>query len=312
MQVAFMGTPEFAIPSLSELIDAFEVVGVFTQPDRPAGRGRDLTAPPVKKLAQDHEIPVSQPESLKSDTALSTLESWSPEVIVVAAYGQILPPEVLELPPLGCLNVHASMLPRWRGAAPVQAAILHGDEETGVTIMKMDPGLDTGPILAQRRTPIGPEETGGELAERLAQMGAALLVETLPRYAAGNIEPSPQDDSKATEAPRLKKADGQLDFHEAAEELERKIRAFHPWPGTFFYWRDQRIGVKRGSVGKSEADLAPGTALALHGRPAVQTARGALVLDEVQPAGKSPMSGRSFLNGAQDFPGSQIAPPDSD
>ncbi len=310
MRVVFMGTPEFAIPSLSALLDAFQVVGVFTQPDRPAGRGRELTAPPIKQLALEHELPIAQPESLTANRALSSLRSWSPQVIVVAAYGQILPPEVLELPPHGCVNVHASLLPRWRGAAPVQAAIRQGDAETGVTIMKMDPGLDTGPILAQRTTPIGPEETGGELAERLAEMGADLLVETLPGYTAGLIQPVPQDDREATKAPLLRKRDGLLDFQNPAANLERKIRAYHPWPGTFFYWNGQRIAVRRGSVGETSRPPAPGTALEVNGRPAVQTPDGVLILDEVQPAGKRPMSGKSFLNGAQDFPGSEIVPPE--
>lgn len=312
MNVVFMGTPEFAIPSLAALIDSFEVVGVFTQPDRPSGRGRKLTAPPVKRLALDHDIPLAQPEALKSDAVLATLNEWSPRVIVVAAYGQILPPEVLELPPLGCVNVHASLLPRWRGAAPVQAAILHGDPNTGVTIMKMDPGLDTGPILAQRSTPIGPEETGGELADRLAQMGAELLIETLPRYAAGELEPIPQDDSQATKAPLLRKEDGLLDFHEPAEQLERQVRAYHPWPGTHFYWKEHRIAVQHASVGETEGDLEPGTALETGGGPGVQTSEGVLILEQVQPAGKRLMSGESFLNGAQDFPGSEITSPEGD
>lgn len=307
-----MGTPEFAIPSLQALIGSFDVTGVFTQPDRPAGRGRQLTPPPVKRLALEHDLPLQQPEALKSDAAFNSLRDWSPDAVVVAAYGQILPPRILELPPLGCINVHASLLPRWRGAAPVQAAILHGDEQTGVTLMKMDPGLDTGPILAQRRTSIGPRETGGQLSQRLAQLGAELLLEALPAYAEGRIEPVPQDGSQATKAPLLRKRDGALDFGYPAARLERKVRAYDPWPGTYFHWNGLRIAVLAASVTAGDADLTPGTALNHDGRPAVQTAAGALVLDEVQPAGKRPMSGASFLNGAQDFPGSRVRPAESE
>lgn len=306
MRVVFMGSPEFALPTLSALIEHHNVVGVCTQPDRPAGRGRRPTPPPVKQLAVEHDLPLAQPESLKSDSALTTLRDWKSDVIVVAAYGQILPPSVLDLPPLGCINVHASLLPRWRGAAPVQAAILSGDEATGVTIMKMDPGLDTGPILAQESTPIQSDDTGGELAQRLAQLGADLLIRTLPQYAAGEIEPQPQDDSLATKAPLLRKRDGLLDFQEPAPKLERKIRAYHPWPGTHFYWQDQRIAVHQASVHEHQDHLPAGTAFEIGGTPAVETGSDALILEQIQPAGKRSMSGRSFLNGAQDFPGSRL------
>lgn len=306
MRVVFMGSPDFALPTLGALIEHHDVVGVCTQPDRPAGRGRKPTAPPVKQLAAKHDLPLTQPERLKSDNALTTLRGWEPDVIVVAAYGQILPPDVLDLPPLGCVNVHASLLPRWRGAAPVQAAILHGDQATGITIMKMDPGLDTGPILAQESTPIKPNETGGELAQRLAQHGADLLIRTLPEYAAGEIEPQPQDDNLATKAPLLRKRDGLLDFQTPARKLERKVRAFQPWPGTYFYWQDQRIAVHAATVHEAPDDHPVGTAFEVGGSPAVQTGSHALILEQVQPAGKRSMAGHSFLNGAQAFPGSRI------
>lgn len=306
MRIVFMGSPQFALPSLSALMDEHEVVGVFSQPDRPAGRGRTLKAPPVKQLAQQNGVPVSQPETLKGSQALTQLEAWQPRAIVVAAYGQILPPAVLELPPLGCLNVHASLLPRWRGASPVRAAILHGDDVTGVTIMKMDEGLDTGPILAQERTEIGPEETAGQLEARLAQLGAEILLPTLANYAADELEPRPQDDTQATKAPVLKKRDGELEFSQPAAALERQVRAFQPWPGTFFHWQDQRLAVHKAHVAQGQPDLPAGTTLELDGYPAVQTAADALVLEQVQPAGKRAMDGRSFLNGAQDFPGSQV------
>ena len=200
-RIVFMGSPEFALPSLTALARDFQVVGVVTQPDRPAGRGRELTPPPVKTLAQQFGLPIIQPERLKEPAAQQQLQDWAPDVIVVAAFGQILRSAVLGLPPHGCINVHASLLPRWRGAAPVQAAILNGDGETGITIMCMDAGVDTGGILSQRSQRIAPEDTGGSLSQRLAELGAALLVDTLPGYLRGDIQPQPQVDAVATYAP---------------------------------------------------------------------------------------------------------------
>ena len=235
-RIVFMGSPEFAIPVLKSLVDHFQVVGVVTQPDRPAGRGKALTPPPIKKLALDLNIPYIQPQRLKDPKAMQQLHEWRPQVIVVAAFGQILRQTVLSLPPYGCINVHASLLPRWRGASPVQSAILHGDEETGITIMLMDAGVDTGPILSQRSIPILPEDTGGSLSQRLAQLGADLLLETLPKYLEGSIEPQPQNESVATYAPMLSKADGLIDCNQSAEVLARKVRAYNPSPGTYILW----------------------------------------------------------------------------
>jgi methionyl-tRNA formyltransferase len=220
-------------------------------------------------------------------------------VIVVSAFGQILRQEVLELPSFGCLNVHASLLPRWRGAAPINAAILHGDKETGVTIMKMDAGLDTGPILSQRAVRIEPYETAGSLFEKLSGLGAGLLLETLPGYLAGQIEPRPQPEEGVTYAPMLKKEDGQLDFSRPAEELERKIRAFNPWPGTYFEWDGNLLKVHRASIGVGT--LRKGQKTVYMGLPAVGTSHGLLVLVEVQPAGKKPMGGKAFLAGAREW-----------
>ena len=217
---------------------------------------------------------------------------------MVAAYGQILRPSVLNLPRYGCINVHASLLPRWRGASPVQHAILAGDEETGVTIMLMDEGLDTGPILSQRRIPIAPDDTGATLSAKLAHLGAELLLETLPRYLAGEIRPQRQDDSQATYAPLLKKEDGRLDFARPAEELARKVRAFDPWPGTFMEWPGGMLKVLRAEAVAAPSP-APGKRLAFRGFPAVGTAEGILVLRQVQPAGKRPMPGDAFLRGAR-------------
>ncbi|HEY5901469.1 MAG TPA: methionyl-tRNA formyltransferase, partial [Anaerolineales bacterium] len=223
--------------------------------------------------------------------------TFAPELIVVAAFGQILRPDVLDLPRYGCINVHASLLPRWRGAAPINAAILHGDSETGVTIMRMDAGLDTGPILSQRALPIGPDETAGQLYERLSLLGAELLIETLPEYLAGRIVPRPQPEAGVTLAPMLKKEEGALDFSLPADALARRVRAFNPWPGAFFEWTGGLIKVHRAHADQGEA---PAGGLLVHNsEPAVGTGAGILVLDEVQPAGKKPMTGRAFLAGAR-------------
>jgi methionyl-tRNA formyltransferase len=309
MRLVFMGSPDFAIPSMQALIERYQVVGVISQPDRPAGRGRQTAAPPVKQLALDHGLAIEQPTTLRSDQALQMLNSWSPDVIVVAAFGQILPPSVLDLPMHGCLNVHASLLPRWRGAAPVQATIAHGDELTGVTIMQMDPGLDTGPILRQRSTPIGPDETGGELTARLAQLGADLLVETLAALFAGDLEATPQADEGATHAPMLKKSDGVLDFDQPAAVLARIVRAYQPWPGTHFFWQGNRLAVLAAHAAREAVlDTDPGHGTELNGLPAVATSDGWLVLDRVQPAGRQPVPGDAFLRGARGFVGAKMAP----
>ncbi len=240
----FMGTPEFAVPTLSRLLLEHHLVGVCTQPDRPAGRGRRLAASPVKALATAHGVPVFQPASLRKDpAAVAELARLAPDVVVVAAYGLILPPAVLEVAPGGALNVHASLLPRWRGAAPVAHAILAGDAETGVTIMRMDAGLDTGPMLARRAGPILAQDTTGTLTGRLAEWGADLLAATLPRWMAGEITPEEQDETLATLAPRLAAADGYLDWSLAAATLARRVRAMHPWPGAFTLLDGARLKV---------------------------------------------------------------------
>ena len=300
-KIVFMGSPDFAIPTLKALIENFTVRGVVTQPDRLAGRGRKLTPLPVKVLAQEFGIPVIQPQRLHKDPeAMNQLRSWEPDVIVVAAFGQILKPEVLDLPPYGCLNVHASLLPRWRGAAPVNAAILHGDTETGITIMKLDPGMDTGPMIRKRYIPILPEDTAGSLFEKLAVLGAELLVETLTAYLRGELTPQPQDDSRATYAPMLNKSDGELDFNQPAADLARKVRAFNPWPGTYFQWLGAPLKVH---IAHPQGSGSPGVGvLTTSGNlPAVGTSESLLILDEVQPAGKKSMPGEVFLRGAKDW-----------
>jgi len=303
-RIVFMGSPEFALPSLQALAARYPVVGVVTQPDRPAGRGRSASPPPVKKLAESLGLPLIQPEHLKEPTVMQQLLSWKPDLIIVAAFGQILRPAVLDLPPWGCLNVHASLLPRWRGAAPAQAAILQGDDETGVTIMKMDPGVDTGPILSQRSLPIQPDDTGGSLASHLAELGAKTLLDTLPAYLDGSLQPRPQDDSLATYAPMLKKEDGALDFSQPAEALARKVRAYNPWPGAYTLWQGQPLKIHRACPLGTEA-APPGSRTTHAGLPAVGTPEGLLLLEEVQPAGKRPMSGKDFLLGARGWSSAQ-------
>lgn len=299
MRIVFMGSPDFSLPSLKKLADHFQVVGVVTQPDRPAGRGRALTPPPVKILAESLGLPVAQPRRLREPGAMQQLLDWQPDLIVVAAFGQILRQAVLDLPPKGCINVHASLLPRWRGAAPIQAAILNGDPETGVSIMKMDPGIDTGDILSQRAIPILSSDTAAALSERLAQAGAELLIETLPPYLRGEITPTPQPEDRASYAPMLEKEDGRLNFSQTAAGLERRVRALNPWPGAFTVWENQPLKIHKAHVIQEHAS--PGELLVVGDQPAIGTAEGVLVLDELQPAGKRTMPGEIFLRGARNW-----------
>ncbi len=300
VRTVFMGSPDFALPTLKALVHMLPVVGVITQPDRPAGRGRTLTPPPVKLFAQALGIPVIQPERLKEPGVLDQLSTWAPELIVVAAFGQILRPVVLELPRFGCINVHASLLPRWRGAAPIQAAILAGDEQTGTTIMKMDPGIDTGPILSQHSMSILPMDTAATLSERLANIGAQLLTEVLPTYLQGDLSPVPQPEIGATYAPMIQKADGELDFTQSAAYLTRRVRAFNPWPGAFTYWNNQPLKIHQAHPSVTSGH-SPGMHLVVDNLPAIATGEGLLVLDIVQPAGKKSMPGAVFLQGARNW-----------
>ena len=299
LQIVFLGSPDFALPTLEMLNRHFTVVGVVTQPDRPAGRGRQLQAPYVKLLANKLCLDLIQPKSLKEPDVYQQLVDWKPDVIVVAAFGQILREKVLTLPPYGCLNVHASLLPRWRGAAPVQAAILH-DEVTGVTIMKMDKGLDTGPVLSQAGVNISKVITGGELSDTLAQLGATLLADTLPKYVQGEIQPQPQNNEEATYAPRLKKEDGLLDFNQPADFLAHQVRAYYPWPGTYQFYNGTRLKILKAHA-ENQADAKPGKRVIFKHMPAWGTQIGLLVLDEVQSAGKRSVSGEAFLRGAKDW-----------
>ena len=305
-KIVFMGSPEFALPVLQALVEHHGVVGVVTQPDRPAGRGKVLTPPPVKLLAERYQLPVTQPRRLSQPDAFAQLVAWQPDVIIVAAFGQILKPQVLDLPPFGCVNVHASLLPRWRGAAPIQAAILHGDEQTGVTIMRMDTGIDTGGIISQQAIAIHPDDTSLSLSARLAELGANLLLETLPGYVAGRLTIQEQDDQYASYAPMLKKEAGSLDFRRPAQALERQVRALTPWPGAYMEWKGQMIKILRAHIlldqmGKVVTPREPGSKLRVASLPAISTGEGLLVLDVLQPAGKKALTGSEFLNGARDW-----------
>jgi methionyl-tRNA formyltransferase len=320
-RIVFMGTPQFAVPTLRALHEHHQVVGVVTQPDQPAGRGRHLTASPVKEAALALGLPLFQPESLRPPEAVAHLAGWQPDVLVVAAFGQILREAVLALPPHGCLNVHASLLPRYRGAAPIPAAILAGDEVTGITVMQMDKGMDTGPILAQAEVPIAVEDTTASLTARLSEVGARLLIETLPGWLDGEIQARPQDESRSSICRPLKKEDGHLDWTRPAAALDRQVRACDPWPGAFTSWQGQPLKVLRARAraeGQGEGlpegrerllrryaprndrgggAERPGQVIALEAGIGVVTGEGVLELLEVQLAGKRPMAAEVFARG---------------
>lgn len=310
-RVVFMGSPEFAVPCLAALVRAAHaVVGVYTQPDRPAGRGRALMPSPVKVAAEQHGIPVFQPERLRR-AASGELAALEPEVIVVAAYGLILPQRVLDIPSWGAINVHPSLLPRHRGASPIAGAILAGDTETGVTIMLMDAGLDSGPILSQERVPIRPEDTTGTLTAHLAPLSADLLVCTLDRWRAGELTPQPQDPSQVTMTSLIHKEDGALEWGRSAVELARQVRAFQPWPGAFTHWRGQNLKVLEAvPLPGLDATAEPGRVVAFPGRgspPAgVQTGEGVLGLVRVQMEGRKAVAADEFLRGAREFIGGRL------
>jgi len=298
-RIIFMGSPDFAVPALKLLAEKYPIVGVVTQPDRPAGRGRTLLAPAVKVAALELGLPLLQTEKIRQPEVYQQLTNWKPDVIIVAAFGQILRQDVLDLAPFGCVNIHASLLPRWRGAAPIQACLLAGDEETGISIMKLDAGVDTGPILSQRIITIDPDDTGGSLFEKLATMGGELLMDTLPDYLSGKIKPQPQDAERSTYAPMLKKEDGLLDFSQHADGLARRVRAFNPWPGTYFLMNESIIKVN--AAHSQAGESLPGKRIIINGKPAISTSDGMLVLDEVQPSGKRSMPGKAYLSGSRDW-----------
>jgi len=294
-RIIFAGTPAFALASLRALVEAgIEPVAVLTQPDRPKGRGRRPAPGPVKEYAAEREFPLLQPESLKRPGVHAELAALEPDLVVVAAYGLILPQAVLDLPARGCLNVHASLLPRWRGAAPIQAAILAGDRQTGISLMRMDAGLDTGPVYAEEAIPIGPAETAGELHDRLAELGGELLARQLREILAGELEPAPQDESLATYAGKFGPADAVLDWRRPADELERRVRAFNPVPGARFDLDGETVKVWTATRGPGEGGP-PGRVLDA-GRQGVDVAcgDGVLRLVEVQREGRRRVTGAEF------------------
>lgn len=311
-RIVFMGTPDFAVPSLTALHDHaadhnWEVVAAITQPDRPAGRGKKLVAGPVKAQAERYGLHVLQPTSFrKQPDSLAALAALEPDLLVVAAYGLILPRAVLALPTHGSINVHASLLPAYRGASPITAAIFNGDAKTGVSIMLLDEGMDTGPVLAQAEQMIRKGDTTASLSERLSSQGAKLLVETLPRWLAGEIAPIAQDQlpGEVSLCRLIKKEDGQIDWSQSAAFIERMTRAYAPWPSAYTTWRSEPFKILQATVIQGEAS--PGHVVAVPEGPAVGTGEGLLLLQSVQPAGKRAIDTRSFLNGAPDFIGSHL------
>lgn len=308
LRVIFMGTPAFAVPALDALLDAnCDIVGVYTQPDRRSGRGRRLTAPPVKQAAIERGLPVFQPPSLRRDEeARRHIASLAPDLIVVVAYGLFLPSDTLGVPPLGALNIHPSLLPRHRGPSPVATAILEGDASTGVTVMRLDEGMDSGPIIAQRRTPIGAEETAEDLTIRLFDMGAELLAETIYLWRDGEIAPVPQSEADATITRLLKREDGAIDWAQSAERIERQIRAYHPWPGSFTHWQGRQLKVHKASALDGIEGESPGTVTQLPQGIAVATGEGALLLRRVQVEGRQATGISDFVRGYRDFVGSLL------
>jgi methionyl-tRNA formyltransferase len=306
-RVVFFGTPEFAVPTLQALIDGpDEVVGVVCQPDRPAGRGQRLQAPPVKQLAQACGLRVAQPVKLRSDEFPAALAAWRPDLAVVAAYGRILPPRVLETPHLGCINVHASLLPAWRGAAPIQWAILNGDAETGVTIMRMNERMDEGDMLRQQATPIGSDETYGALQTRLALLGAAALMQTLDDLYAGTATATPQDHARATLAPMIRKEQGVLAWGLPAVVLARQVRGFNPWPSAYTTLRGRLLKVH---VAHAEGGTgAPGCVLEVGERIRVGTGDGVLAIETLQLEGRKPLPAREFARGGGLAVGERLGP----
>ncbi len=300
MRIVYLGTPEFAVPSLERSAEAgHDIVAVITQPDRPKGRGREVSEPPVKQAAKRLGLPVYQPDKIRTPEFHAFLKGFGAGAMVVVGYGKIIPQSIIDIAPHGIINVHASLLPKYRGAAPIQWAIANGETRTGVTTMRIDAGLDTGDILLQSETDIGPAETAPELSPRLARMGADLLVETLLRIEDGTIVPRPQSDSEASFAPVLKKEDGRIDWARPAREIYNRLRGFLPWPGCYSRFRGRQLQVWRALVG-GDAEGAPGSLHPSRGRLFVTCgANTALELLEIQLEGKKRMAAADFLNGYQ-------------
>jgi methionyl-tRNA formyltransferase len=299
LRVAFAGTPDFALPAFHALAGSHHpLVGVLTQPDRPKGRGRQLAASPVKLAALERGVPVSQPVTLKTEADRADLAGWQPDVLVVVAYGLILPRAALELPRLGCVNIHASLLPRWRGAAPIQRAILAGDARTGVSIMRMDVGLDTGPVFLERVVSIGPRETGGSLHDRLAAVGGPAILQVLDELAANSAESRPQSEDGITYAAKIDKAEALIDWRREAAEIERKVRAFNPWPVAETRLDGEQLRIYGARAGDAApGGVEPGTIAEIRADSiVVACGRGSLALTELQRPGRKPVAARDLIN----------------
>ncbi len=309
LRIIFMGTPDFAVPSLQALADGQDdVVAVVTQPDRRKGRGKKLAPPPVKSLAEALDIPVLQPLKIKTEEFRNGLLSYQPDLIVVTAYGRILPPSLLELTPMGCINVHASLLPLHRGAAPIQWSVIKGDREVGVTIIRMDEGMDTGDMLLQASITSAPDETAGTLFNKMAQLGSETLLKAIKGLKDGTIAADQQDHDMATEAPMLKKSDGLIDWEKNGEELEYLIRGLDPWPSAFCIYKGKRLRLFRPEVVYRESDAQPGTLLKADKRGLlVACGENTLLIKEVQPEGKKRMTVEAFLCGCSLKPGTLLS-----
>jgi methionyl-tRNA formyltransferase len=317
LRFVFMGSPEFAVPPLEHLlVNKYQVVAVYTQPDRPAGRGRALVPPPVKRVALAWGVPLVQPASLKEAGVVEQLAGFTPDVIVVAAFGQILPKSVLAMPHLGCINIHPSLLPRFRGASPVASVILAGDEFTGVSIMLMDEGLDTGPVLARAQIPISAPDSTGSLTTKLSWLGARLLGEVLVRWTRGELTPRPQNASEATYCRPITKEEGEIDWHLPAIDIWRRVRAFYPWPGCYTRWRGRRLKIIEAVPLPEERTFKVGQVVALTSVPGgskagfgVGTGDGVLGVLRVQLEGRQVLSAAEFLRGQKEFMGAVLPLP---
>lgn len=309
-RIVFMGTPDFAVPVLDALTHLHHtIVGVYTRPDQPAGRGKRLQSSPIKQLAESRGLTILQPKTLRKLEAVAELRALAPDIIVVAAYGLILPAEALTIPQRGAINTHASLLPRHRGAAPIAAAILAGDSETGITLMQMDPGLDTGPILAQRSLAIAADDTTGTLAPKLAHLAAALLSDELEPILAGELVPKPQDETRATVFKTVRKEEGLIDWSLPAVQIERRVRAFNPWPSAFSFWNGTQLRILRARAVSSGRPAEPGHVVDVQEGTAVSTGNGLLVLQEIQLAGKRAMGVDEFVRGQRGFVGTWLTAP---
>lgn len=311
MRIVFMGSSEFGVPLLHRLMESeHTLVAVYAPPDRPAGRGQRLVPSVIKDMAARKGVPVFQPEKLGDRTAIERLAVLSPDVIIVVAYGKLLPRPILQLPPFGCLNIHPSLLPRYRGPSPIAAAILSGDRETGVTLMQLDEGMDTGPILAQKKIPVNPTDTAESLGLRLAHAGADLLMESLPHWFSRRLHPFPQAESEATYTPLITKKDGEIDWRLSAVEIDRRIRAFHPWPGGYTYWEGKILKIIEATPLPEKMNGAPGTVVTLSSSPnaaiGVITGSGVLGLRRIQQEGKRETPADEFARGHRGFVGTKL------